>query len=100
MSRYNNHWTNEKPEQLTKVEKLDENETYEIKNVEKIETSFGKRYVLIDKEDNRYWPNKSIEKFIHEHKDIKKFKLQTSEFKSFLNKKGEEIRFLDVDIYY
>ena len=100
MSRYNNHWTNEKPEQLTKVEKLNENETYEIKNVEKIETSFGKRYVLIDKEDNRYWPNKSIEKFIHEHKDIKKFKLQTSEFKSFLNKKGEEIRFLDVDIYY
>ena len=100
MSRYNNHWTNEKPEQLTKVEKLDENETYEIKNVEKIETSFGKRYVLIDKEDNRYWPNKSIEKFIHEHKDIKKFKLQTSEFKSFLNKKGEEIIFLDVDIYY
>ena len=100
MSRYNNHWTNEKPEQLTKVEKLDENETYEIKNVEKIETSFGKRYVLIDKADNRYWPNKSVEKFIHEHKDIKKFKLQTSEFKSFLNKKGEEIRFLDVDIYY
>ena len=100
MSRYNNHWTNEKPELQTRVEKLNESETYEIKNVEKIETSFGKRYILIDKEDNRYWPNKSVEKFIHEHKDIKKFKLQTSEFKSFLNKKGEEIRFLDVDIYY
>ena len=99
MSSYNNHWTNEKIESQ-KVEKLDENETYEIKNVEKIETSFGKRYVLIDKKDNRYWPNKSVEKFIHEHKDVKKFKLQTSEFKSFLNKKGEEIRFLDVDIYY
>ena len=100
MSRYNNHWTNEKAELQTRVEKLNESETYEIKNVEKIETSFGKRYILIDKEDNRYWPNKSVEKFIHEHKDIKKFKLQTSEFKSFLNKKGEEIRFLDVDIYY
>ena len=100
MSRYNNHWTNEKAELQTRVEKLNESETYEIKNVEKIETSFGKRYILIDKEDNRYWHNKSVEKFIHEHKDIKKFKLQTSEFKSFLNKKGEEIRFLDVDIYY
>ena len=100
MSSYNNHWTNEKSESQQRVEKLDENETYEIKNVEKIETSFGKRYVLIDKKDNRYWPNKSVEKFIHEHKDVKKFKLQTSEFKAFLNKKGEEIRFLDVDIYY
>ena len=100
MSKYNNHWTNEKSELHTRVEKLNENETYEIKNVEKIETSFGKRYILIDKEDNRYWPNKSVEKFIHEHKDIKKFKLHTSDFKSFLNKKGEEIKFLDVDIYY
>ena len=54
MSSYNNHWTNEKTESQ-KVEKLDENETYEIKNVEKIETSFGKRYVLIDKQNNRYW---------------------------------------------
>ena len=100
MSGYKNHWTNEKPETLTKIDKFDENETYEIKNVEKIETSFGKRYVLIDKDNIRYWPNKAVEKFIHEHKDIKKFKLQTSEFKTFLNKKGEEIRFLDVDIYY
>ena len=100
MSKYNNHWTNEKSELQTKVEKLNESETYEIKNVEKIETSFGKRYVLIDKDNTRYWPNKAVEKFIHEHKDIKKFKLQTSEFKTFLNKKGEEIRFLDVDIYY
>ena len=100
MSSYNNHWTNEKQESSQKIEKLEETKIYEIINVEKIETSFGKRYVLTDKENNKYWPNKSIEKFIHEHKDIKKFKLQTSEFKSFLNKKGEEIRFLDVDIYY
>ena len=100
MSGYKNHWTNEKPETLTKIDKFDENETYEIKNVEIIETSFGKRYVLIDKDNIRYRPNKAVEKFIHEHKDIKKFKLQTSEFKTFLNKKGEEIRFLDVDIYY
>ena len=99
MSSYNNHWTNEKIESQ-KVEKLDENETYEIKNVEKIETSFGKRYVLIDKKDNRYWPNKSVEKFIHEHKDVTKFKLQTSEFKAFLNKKGEEINYLDVSINF
>ena len=100
MTKYSNHWTNEKAELQSRVEKLDENEIYEIKNVEKIETSFGKRYILIDKEDNRYWPNKSIEKFIHEHKEIKQFKLKTSEFKSFTNKKGEEIRFLDIDIYY
>jgi len=100
MSEFKNHWTNEKPELLTKIDKLNENETYEIKNVEKIETSFGKRYIIIDKNDNRYWPNKSVDKFIHEHKNIKQFKLKTSEFKTFNNKKGEEIKYLDVDIYF
>ena len=52
--------------------KLEETKIYEIINVEKIETAFGKRYVLTDKENNKYWPNKSVEKFIHDHKDIKK----------------------------
>jgi len=100
MSEFKNHWSNEKPEQLTKIEKLYEETEYNIKNVEKIETSFGKRYVLVDEDDTKYWPNKAVEKFIHEHKNIKQFKIKTSEFKTFENKKGEKIRFLDVDIYF
>ena len=43
MTEFKNHWTNEKPETLTKIEKFYENEIYKIKNVEKIETTFGKR---------------------------------------------------------
>ena len=48
MSNYKNHWTNERVE--IKIGKLDEKTTYQIKDVEKIETSFGKRYVLVDNE--------------------------------------------------
>ena len=87
MSNYKNHWTNEKLD--IRIGKLEEKTTYQIKNIEKIETSFGKRYVLVDNDNNKYWPNKAVERFIHQHKDIKQFELITSEFKSFLNKKGE-----------
>lgn len=99
MSGYKNHWSNEKPE-IQRVEKLDESQIYKIKDVQKIDTSFGRRYILIDKEENRYWPNKSVEQFIHEHKQVKQFELITSEFKVFKNKKGEEIKYLDIDINY
>ena len=98
MSGYKNHWTSEKPDSQTKIEKLVENLIYRIKDVQKIETSFGKRYVLIDDEGNKWWPNKSVEQFIHEHKGTKQFELSTSEFKTFKNKKGEEIRYLDINI--
>ena len=98
MSIYKNHWTNEKLE--IRIGKLEEKTTYQIKNIEKIETSFGKRYVLVDNDNNKYWPNKAVEGFIHQHKDIKQFELITSEFKSFLNKKGEEINYLDVSINF
>ena len=54
MSEFKNHWTNEKPETLPKIEKFEEETTYNIKNVDKIETSFGKRYVLINEDDTRY----------------------------------------------
>ena len=97
--KFKNHWCVEKVDN-PKIGKLDENMNYQIKNVEKIETSFGKRYVLIDEENERFWPNKSIEQFIREHKDVKQFEINTSEFKTFKNKKGEEIRYLDVDINY
>ena len=98
-NKYKNHWTPEKPEN-PKIEKLDENMNYQIKDVEKIETSFGKRYVLVDEENAKYWPNKAVEEFIREHKKVKQFEVVTSEFKIFKNKKGEEIRYLDIDINF
>ena len=103
MIRINDKFKNKKKKKKVenpKIGKLDENMNYQIKNVEKIETSFGKRYVLVNEDNTKYWPNKSIEQFIREHKDVKEFEIITSEFKTFKNKKGEEIRYLDVDINY
>ncbi len=99
MSNYNNHWSSAK-ESNNQINKLDENMTYQIKDVQKIQTSFGKKYVLIDNDDNKYWTIKKIDEFIKEHKNIKQFELITSEFKVFKNKKGEEIKYLDIDINY
>ena len=64
----------------------------------KLQTSFGKKYVLIDDSNNRYWTNNKVDEFIKSHKDIKRFQLITSEFKTFKNKKGNEIKYLTNDI--
>ncbi len=61
-----------------------------IKDVENVKKSFGKRYVLVDNKNNKYWLNKAVEGFIKEHKNVKNLKLITSEFKSFLKKKGKK----------
>lgn len=100
MSGYKNHWTSENQESYSKIEKLGEDTIYNIKDVQKIETSFGKRYVLIDEDNAKFWPNKSVEEFIREHKNVKQFELRTSFFKTFKNKKGEEISYLSIDIDY
>ena len=99
MSNYSNHWTSAK-ESNNQINKLNESHIYKIKDVQKIQTSFGKKYVLIDEDDNKYWTIKKIDEFIKEHKQIKQFELMTSEFKTFKNKKGEEIRYLTIDINY
>ena len=65
-----------------------------------MQTSYGKKYVLVDENGNRYWTINKIDEFIKEHKDVKQFELITSEFKTFKNKKGDEIRDLTVDINY
>ena len=59
-----------------------------------------KKYVLVDEDDNKYWTNNKVDEFIKEHKQIKQFELQTSEYKTFKNKKGEEIKYLTIDINY
>ena len=78
---FKNHWTSENKE--TKINKLDAGIIYNIVDVQKIETSFGKKYVIIDETKNKYWPNKKLEEFIKSHKDIKKFQLTTSKLKRF-----------------
>ena len=69
-----------------------------IVDVQKLQTSFGKKYVLIDDSNNRYWTNNKVDEFIKTHKDIKRFQLITSEFKTFKSKNGNEIRYLTIDI--
>ena len=99
MSNYNNHWSSAK-ESNNQINKLDEKHIYQIVDVQKLQTSFGKKYVLVDESNSRYWTNNKVDEFIKEHKDIKKFQLITSEFKSFKNKKGEEIKYLSIDINF
>ena len=99
MTSYSNHWSSAK-ESNNQINKLDENMTYQIKDVQKIQTSFGKKYVLVDDEDNKYWTIKKIDEFIKEHKQIKQFELITSVYKTFKNKKGEEIKYLTIEINY
>ena len=99
MSEFKNHWSSA-TDNKNQITKLDENTTYNIKDVQKLQTSFGKKYVLVDDFDNKYWTNNKIDEFIKEHKQIKQFELITSEFKSFKNKKGEEIKYLTININY
>ena len=42
---YSHHWSSE-PENKNQIKKLDEKQTYNIKNVEKIKTPFGKKNVF------------------------------------------------------
>ena len=97
MSKYQNHWSSKSD---STINKLDEGLTYNIVNVEKINTNFGKKYVLVDDEGNKYWTNNKVDEFIKEHKEVKQFELTTSDYKTFKNKKGEEIKFLMIDINY
>jgi hypothetical protein len=93
------HWSSAS-ESKNQINKLIENKTYNIVNVDKIQTSFGKKYVLVDDSNNRYWTNNKLDSFIKENKDVKKFTLTTSELKSFTNKKGQKICYLDINIDY
>ena len=99
MSNYNNLWSSGNNTN-NQINKLDEQQIYKIKDIEKLQTSFSKKYVLIVDEDNKYWTNNKIDEFIKEHKQIKQFELITSEYKTFKNKKGDEIKFLSIDINY
>ena len=99
MNNYNKHWTSKK-ESTNQISKLNESQIYNIVDVQKIQTAFGKKYILIDDDNNRYWTTKNIDEFIKENKQIKHFELSTSEFKIFTNKKGEAIKYLEIDINY
>ena len=96
---YTKHWSSEN-NNSNKIQKLEENKTYKIKDVVPLQTSFGKKYVLVDEMGCKYWTNNKIDEFIKAHKDIKRFQLITSEFKTFKNKKGETIKYLTVDINF
>ena len=96
---FGNHWSSES-DNTNRITKFDEKHIYMISDVEKLQTSFGKKYVLVDEMGCKYWTNNKIDEFIKAHKDIKRFQLITSEFKSFKNKKGETIKYLTIDINF
>ena len=90
MSEYKNHWSSSS-ENKNQIKKSDENQTYNIVDVDKVKTSFGKNYILIDDNDNRYWTINKNDEFIKNNKEVKQFELIISEFKIFTNNKGEAI---------
>ena len=99
MSGYKNHWSSEK-QTKNQIKRLEEKQTYRIKDVEKIKTSYGEKNILIDINNNRYWTINKIDEFIKQNKEIKQFELITSEYKTFKNDLGETIRYLTVNINY
>ena len=96
---YTKHWSSEN-NNSNKIQKLEENKTYKIKDVVTLQTSFGKKFVLVDEDDKQYWTNNQVNEFLKENRKVKQFELITSEFKIFVNKKGDEIRYLSIDINY
>ena len=70
MSEYKNHWSSSS-ENKNQIKKLDEKQTYNIVDVDKVKTLFGKKYVLIDDNDNRYWTINKIDEFIRKYKQVK-----------------------------
>jgi hypothetical protein len=88
MSSYNNHWSSAN-ESSNQINKLAEKHIYQIVDVQKLQTSFGKKYVLIDDSNNRYWTNNKVDEFIKAHKDIKRVVGNVA--KSLLNKYHESI---------
>ena len=99
-SSFGNHWSSDSDNSSNRVNKLDERHIYMITDVQKLQTSFGKKYVLIDEVGSKYWTNNKIDEFIKAHKYIKRFQLITSEYKTFKNKKGDVIKYLSIDINY
>ena len=46
-------------------------------SIDKIKEFNPKGIVLVDDENNKFWPNKAVESFIHQHKYVKQFELIT-----------------------
>ena len=99
MSGYKNHWSSEK-QTKNQINRLEEKQTYNIKDVEKIKTSYGEKNILIDENNNRYWTLNKIDEFIKQNKEIKQFELITSEYKTFKNDLGQTIKYLSININY
>ena len=70
----------------------------------KVETKYGKTYIMMDENLNEYWANKKISTFIKQNKiplsNCGKilFKIRTGDYKTFTNESGEEITFLTLNI--
>ena len=70
MSSYNNHWSSAN-ESSNQISKLAEKHIYMITDVQKLQTSFGKKFVLVDEDDNQYWTNNQVNEFLKENRKVK-----------------------------
>lgn len=85
--------------------KLETNSIYKIIELKEIETKFGTCYIMKDTELNEYWSNKKIASFIKQNKIPMTnngkvlFKIKTGDYKTFTNESGDEIKFLNLNIF-
>ena len=56
---YTRHWSCEN-NNSNKIQKLEENKIYKIKDVITLQTSFGNKFVLVDEDDNHYYIYKVV----------------------------------------
>ena len=84
---------------------LETNTVYKIIELKEIETKFGKSYVMTDSELNQYWSNKKIASFIKQNRIPMSnngkvlFRIKTGDYKTFKNESGDEITFLNLNLF-
>ena len=84
---------------------LETNTVYKIIELKEIETKFGKSYIMTDYELNEYWSNKKIATFIKQNRIPLSnngkvlFRIKTGDYKTFQNQDGDEITFLQLNLF-
>ena len=84
---------------------LETNTVYKIIELKEIETKFGKSYIMTDYELNEYWSNKKIATFIKQNRITMSnngkvlFRIKTGDYKTFQNQDGDEITFMQLNLF-
>ena len=93
-------WSSANTKEFKQALKLQPNHIYEIIEVNSIKTKYGYKSILVDDSGVEYWPNKKVEDFLAQNRNVTRFTLITSHEKEFTDKNKNIIKYFDVDIKY